>query len=107
MHGVDADPDVVAINPSDPHELPAWMGSTRGAVPTPRVRTNLRTFFPPGKSAKNPLKRFPQQLHEEAMRDQDLGDEGHHEELECQRAAPNSLLNSVLGENLENLQKIP
>ena len=35
------------------------------------------------------------------MRDQDLGDAGHHEELECQRSAPNSLLYSVLGENLE------
>ena len=39
------------------------------------------------------------------MRDQDLGDEDHHEELECQRSAPNSLLYSVLGDNLENLQK--
>ena len=39
------------------------------------------------------------------MRDQDLGDAGHPEELGCQRSAPNSLLYSVLGENLESLQR--
>ena len=40
------------------NELPAWMGSTRGAVPTPSADQSSH-FFPPGKSAKNPLKRFP------------------------------------------------
>ena len=39
------------------------------------------------------------------MRNQDLGDAGHHEELECQRSAPNSLLYSVLGEFLESLHR--
>ena len=38
-------------------ELPAWMGSTRGAVPTPSADQSLH-FFPTWKSAKNPLKRF-------------------------------------------------
>ena len=83
MHGVDADPDVVAINPV------IHMSSRRGWARLgeqfrPRVRAHLRTFFPPGKSAKKPLETLLQQLLKEALRDQDLGGAGHRAELECQ-----------------------
>ena len=58
-------------------------------------------LFSAGEKCEKPLETLPQQLHEEAMRDQDLGDAGHHEELECQRSAPNSLLYSVLVKTLK------
>ena len=62
-------------------------------------------LFSAGEKCEKPLETLPKQLLEEAMRDQDLGGAGHHAELECQRSAPNSLLYSVLGENLENLHR--
>ena len=37
------------------HKLAAWMGSTRGAVPTPSASPSAH-FFPNGKSSKNPGK---------------------------------------------------
>ena len=78
-----------------------------------RVRDDPRTFLGPGKSAKNSLRRLfhvvSHQLESEKLRktllNAVLGEnlEELHRELENQRSARQTmLLNSVLGENLED-----
>ena len=68
-------------------------------------RSEQSALFSAGEKCETPHETPPQQLLEEAMRDQDLGGAGHHAELECQRSALRLLLNSDLGENLENLHR--
>ena len=68
-------------------------------------RSEQSALFSAGEKCETPHETLHRQLLEEAMRDQDLGGAGHHAELECQRSALRLLLNSDLGENLENLHR--
>ena len=72
--------------PRSPHELPAWMGSTRGAVPTPECEPNFALFIL-WKSAKKNLHQAHPGLQEH----------------ELERAKKR--MNSVLGENLGGLHQ--
>ena len=101
-------------------QLSSWRGwADTGGHSRTRVRSQLRTFSNLGKSAKNPFTRltstlFKHQLESEKKMNLVLGE--NHEDLhlkqEYQRSAPQpaqkcvpkrkaTLLNSVLGENLE------
>ena len=97
---------------------PPWMGSTRGGSSDPECEAQLRTFFYFGEKCEKPLHQahlrvLQHQLESEKKMNSDLGEnqEDFHEK-QGQRSAPQSaqkcvfwkatLLNAVLGENLED-----
>ena len=52
--------------PRCPHELPGWMGSTRGAVPTPSASPTSHFFYFGEKCEKNPSPACSRELEEDA-----------------------------------------